>query len=322
MRMGAVIVGAGMSKRMKDFKPFLPFADTTIARHVVSLVKETGADPILLVTGYRGEEMREHLSCMGIRFLYNERYETTQMFDSVCLGIEAIYKECDKILLMPIDTPAIREDTFTRVISIDADMVRTVYGEEPGHPILLRSEVAKELCSYKGNRGLRGAMEESRFSITNLVVDDKGVNWDVDTPKDYQELLSWQLAHGGGYPISPKVSVSLATEEVFFQEQAAVLLGSIASSGSLQEACKKAGVSYSKGSRMIKSAEEQLGFSLLERWSGGSGGGGSRLTKEGESLLASYERLREKVQADAKEHFKECFGAGLRGGLSKEVKIE
>lgn len=198
---GAVIVGAGMSERMKAFKPLLPFEDTTIARHVVTLVKEAGADPVLLVTGYRGDELEAHLADMGIRFLRNTRYDQTQMFDSVCMGIRAILEECDKILLMPIDTPAIRSSTFARVMKIDADMVRTVYGGEPGHPILLRSQVAARLCEYKGERGLRGAMEESGYSITNLIVDDKGVNWDVDTQQEYHKLLDWNSRRGNGDPV-------------------------------------------------------------------------------------------------------------------------
>ena len=67
--MGAVIVGAGLSSRMEAFKPLLPFEDTTIARHIVSMLKQIGADPVLMVTGYRAEELEEHLADTGIRFL-------------------------------------------------------------------------------------------------------------------------------------------------------------------------------------------------------------------------------------------------------------
>ena len=51
---GAVLAAAGLSSRMGDFKPLLPFEDTTIAFHVTSMLKRLGADPVIVVTGYRG----------------------------------------------------------------------------------------------------------------------------------------------------------------------------------------------------------------------------------------------------------------------------
>lgn len=188
---GAVIVAAGLSSRMGMFKPLLPFEDSTISMHVVTQLKQLGVDPILVVTGYRAEELEAHLARTGARFLYNRRYRETQMFDSIKMGIEAIAEECSRIMLMPVDTPAIAAETFRQVMAAEDDMVRTVYRGEPGHPIVLRAEVARQLCRYTGNRGLRGAMESSCYSLTDLYVDDRGVNWDVDTREQYRQLVEW-----------------------------------------------------------------------------------------------------------------------------------
>ena len=66
-------------------------------------------------------------------------------------------------------------------------------------------------------------------------------------------------------------------------------------------------LSYSKGSRIIKNTEKELGFPLLERWSGGASGGGSRLTAEGRRFLDCYKDLNARVQRSAEELFTECF---------------
>lgn len=310
-RMGGVIVAAGLSSRMGVFKPLLPFEDTTIARHIVMMMKQNGADPIVMVTGYRASDLEDHLKDTGVRFLRNDHYTETQMFDSICMGIWAISDECDKIMIMPVDTPAIRPETFRQVMRIDADMVRTFYGGRPGHPILLKTETALALCDYKGEGGLKGAMENSGISITNLMVDDKGVNWDVDTQQEYQELIDWHYHRENGYPIHPVIQVKLASSEAFFTSETARLIEDIARTGSIQEACVETGISYTKGSRMVKEAEKQLGFRILERWTGGNGGGGSRLTREGEKLISCYWNMQNQVQKAATDIFQDSFAAGM-----------
>lgn len=109
--------------------------------------------------------------------------------------------------------------------------------------------------------------------------------------------------------LRPFVQVRLGiADHIFFGPGKARLMEAVERTGSLQEACKDMGLSYSKGSRMIKNTEKQLGIRLVERWTGGNGGGGSRLTPEGKNLLARYQELCRRVQADTEEAFPEYFG--------------
>ena len=114
---------------------------------------------------------------------------------------------------------------------------------------------------------------------------------------------------GGDRPLRPFVQVLLAGEDIFFGPGKARLLEYIDKTGSMQEACAEMGLSYSKGSRMIKKAEKQLGFKLLERWTGGSGGGGSRVTPEGKDLLKKYKEVVRRVQEESENIFADVFDA-------------
>ena len=311
-KIGAVVVAAGRTSRMGAFKPLLPFEDSTISLHIIQLLKQIGADPIVVVTGYRAAWLEEHLAHTGVRFVRNEMYFETQMFDSFYIGVQALKDECDKILLMPVDTPAIRMNTFRQMLMIDADLVRTSYGGEPGHPIMVKREVLDRLVSYTGNQGLRGAVETSGIAVTNLVVDDKGVNWDVDSQEEYQKLIDFNYRRDDGYPIQPLIQVQLMANDVFFGPGTGTLLEFVDRTGSIQEACSQMNMSYSKGCRLVKNAEKQLGFKILERWTGGAGGGGSHLTKEGKNLLRCYNELVERIQNSAIDIFRECFAKGLQ----------
>lgn len=107
---GAVLAAAGLSSRMGDLKLLLPFGDSTIAFHITSMLRRLGADPVIVVTGYRAEELEDHLKGTGACFVRNTGYCYTQMFDSVKLGIQAALEGCDRIMVMPMDLPAITDD--------------------------------------------------------------------------------------------------------------------------------------------------------------------------------------------------------------------
>ena len=115
----------------------------------------------------------------------------------------------------------------------------------------------------------------------------------------------------GKIALHPSVQVRLGKEDLFFGPGKAWLMECIEETGSMQEACTKMGLSYSKAAKMMKKAEKQLGFKLLERRIGGSGGGGSKLTEEGRELLKKYRELTRRVQEDADRVFAEVFGTEL-----------
>ena len=53
----------------------------------------------------------------------------------------------------------------------------------------------------------------------------------------------------------------------------------------MREACAKTGMSYSKGWKLIHTAEEETGWKIVERMSGGKNGGEAYITERGHMLL-------------------------------------
>ena len=49
--LGAVVVAAGLSRRMGAFKPMLPLGDSTLIRSLLQRLRIAGADHIVLVVG-------------------------------------------------------------------------------------------------------------------------------------------------------------------------------------------------------------------------------------------------------------------------------
>lgn len=78
--------------------------------------------------------------------------------------------------------------------------------------------------------------------------------------------------------------------------------------GSLSAACKEMGMAYSKAWKIVKAAERDLGFSLMEGSSGGESGGRTVLTERGKDFLERYLEFEAEIQQKADEVFSKYFG--------------
>ena len=64
-KISAVVIAAGLSRRMGDFKLLLPWGGATVIGHVVGVLCAAGIDDIVVVTGFRAAEGRGRLK--GLR---------------------------------------------------------------------------------------------------------------------------------------------------------------------------------------------------------------------------------------------------------------
>ncbi|BAU72117.1 TOBE domain-containing protein [Metapseudomonas furukawaii] len=89
---------------------------------------------------------------------------------------------------------------------------------------------------------------------------------------------------------------SALTQQLSRRPQRLALLEQIAVQGSITRAAKAAGLSYKAAWDAIDELNNLAERPLVERTVGGKGGGGARLSAEGERILALYKRL-ESLQA-------------------------
>ena len=113
----------------------------------------------------------------------------------------------------------------------------------------------------------------------------------------------------------------------FFGEGPCRLLRCVEKTGSLRAAALEMEMAYSKASKLLKQAENSLGFPLTTRNAGGKDGGGSRLTPEGKRWLQQYEAYRDACVKSNQALFRQFFpqigcvimasGQGKRFGSNK-----
>ena len=185
----ALITAAGLSSRMGKLKALLPFGSGSMISTCVDNMRLAGAEKILVVTGYRAEDIEEHLALKGCGFVRNPDYARSQMFDSLSLGLRELEGGCSAVLISPVDVPAVKVETIMRLLEAGGDFAVPVYKGKWGHPVMLRGEIIPAILSHSGEGGLRGAVEALGISVTTVDCDDEGVSIDADRPEDYERLL-------------------------------------------------------------------------------------------------------------------------------------
>jgi CTP:molybdopterin cytidylyltransferase MocA len=197
--LAAIILAAGDSTRMGRPKALLPDADgRPFVARLVRTFAAAGIERVVVVTGGRHEAIVEALTADGSPFppacVRNPDPSRGQL-SSLWVGLDAADRsEVDGVLVTPVDIPMIRAVTIRRVVEAwtetRAPIVRPAVGERHGHPVLFDRAVFEALRDASLTEGARVVVRANADRLVNVVVDDEGCLVDVDTPADYEALIS------------------------------------------------------------------------------------------------------------------------------------
>ena len=313
MRTGAVVVAAGHKSSVSSFSPMLPIGDSTVIRRIIITLKRSGIDPVVVVTGKQGDEVEKHIAGLRVICLRNQNYGNTQMYNSICLGLNYIEDLCDRVFILPAKFPMFLPETIKRMMDTDAQVVCPVFEGRRGHPVLVSSDIIGKLLNYKGEKGLRGALRQVDVDrcAWEVEVEDQGIILAVETDEDRAQsnLDNERL------DIFPQIQLTLERDEGFFGPSVAQFLSLIDHTGSMQTACRQMHMSYTKGWKILKAAEKQLGYPLLITQSGGAEGGSSLLTPKAKDFLVRFLGMEKELREDAQKLYQKYFSMEDQTGL-------
>jgi len=197
-KISAIIVAAGMSSRMKAFKPLLKINEKTIIETLIHTLQLAGVKDILVVTGNRADELEAVLSVMGVSFLRNDNYAQTSMFDSAKLGFAKLRQYCEAAFFLPVDVPLFMPHSLKRMVyemdQTGTAVVQPLYMGQRGHPLLIAEACFLHILGHDGTNGLRGALDTLRASVLEIELPDPGLVMDADTPEDYNRLCKYSTS--------------------------------------------------------------------------------------------------------------------------------
>lgn len=201
--LSSLILAAGLSSRMENFKPLMPFRGKTLIENTIDSVLSGGAQTAVVVTGFKSEELEDLLKKRygdQILLVKNQHFKETDMMTSIKIGCYAL-PPCDAFFLLPGDMPVICPSTFEKLIKarsphLPSVVIPTLNGYRK-HPPLIDGRLIADILSFQGSGGLRQLWRQREELIYTVPVDDEGVTIDLDTRQDYQTCIQKYEISGG-----------------------------------------------------------------------------------------------------------------------------
>lgn len=197
---GAIILSAGYSSRMGEFKPLMNLDGKTPIERCVSLFQKFGMKDIIVVTGYLNDKVEEKLIKdirfeenlkNNVRIVKNNRY-SEGMFSSIQTGLKVLSPDIDAFFLLPVDIPSVKESTVKKMIeryeNIDDGILFPTFNKETGHPTMISCSLIEEILLKNPEGGLREILNDHKDKWHYEELADRGILLDMDNKEDFKVL--------------------------------------------------------------------------------------------------------------------------------------
>ncbi|MCS6992279.1 MAG: nucleotidyltransferase family protein [Anaerolineales bacterium] len=193
LALAAIVLAAGLSRRMGRPKMLLPWRETTVLGRVAKTLAESGVQEIVIVTG--GErpaveaEAAQLAQFLPVRTVFNPHYESGEMMSSLRVGLAALGAEIQAALIAPGDQPQLSLESARKMVSTwqttGARLLVPSFKRRRGHPWLVRREMWPELAQAETARAFLNTHADEILYVEC----DETVLKDLDTPEDYARDL-------------------------------------------------------------------------------------------------------------------------------------
>jgi molybdenum cofactor cytidylyltransferase len=191
-----VILAAGESSRMGRDKALLPWRGSTFVGGAIEVLG-AHTDMVIVVAGKNAPELEPLVDAAGAFLIVNREPQRGQ-FSSLRAGVqEVLNRGRDAAIIALVDRPPASAATVEmlkeRFIERAPEGIWAVvprYGERNGHPLVIGREMIHAFLSAPPTATARDVEHAHQQHIEYVTVDDPLVVLNVDTPEDYQRIIS------------------------------------------------------------------------------------------------------------------------------------
>jgi molybdenum cofactor cytidylyltransferase len=187
----AIVLAAGLSRRMRRFKPLLPLDGQNVTDFLIGTFLKNDVD-VVLVAGYLQDRLRQGLETPDIQIVVNPHYRQG-MFSSIQAGLRTLETGYQAAFIAPVDIPLVRPSTIHSLlqaaIEYPGKILYPTFRRSRGHPPLIPAAVFPLILEEEINGNLKSLLLGLENLAAEIPVPDSHILIDIDTPSDYQRLL-------------------------------------------------------------------------------------------------------------------------------------
>ncbi len=180
-----IILAAGMSSRMTEWKMLLPFGGKSIIETCIDNALVV-CERVIVVVGYRSSVLKQLLGHRdNIIIIENSDYKKG-MFTSVQAGVRVV--KTDYFFISHGDLPLIPSNIYLTLSEFKGPKaVFLVHNEKRGHPVLLPKTIIKTVLAENESCSMKKILSIYPTQLVPVNTDD--IYRDIDTDEDYLDLI-------------------------------------------------------------------------------------------------------------------------------------
>jgi molybdenum cofactor cytidylyltransferase len=191
-----IILAAGNSSRFGSAKQLLQFNNKTLLQHAIDEAIDSGAEPIVIVTGAHANEVSKAIKNENVDIVLNEEWEEG-MASGIVAGLKkaiTLNNDIENAIIAVCDQPFISSALFQQLYKVQNESVKHIvasaYANTIGTPVLFTQKYFDALMSLQGDEGAKKILLANKDDVSTI--DFPQGNIDIDTQDDYKKLLDKQ----------------------------------------------------------------------------------------------------------------------------------
>lgn len=190
-----LIIAAGLSSRMGDFKPLLDYRGKSFLENIVDKLNPI-CDEVVIITGHNANlietEIKSFKNIEKIKTIFNENFKEG-MFSSLKTGLRNSLN-ADWILYHFIDQPNLPISFYENLLCQTDnlfDWIQPEFEQKNGHPILLNKRLIKIITSSPVTCNLKEISSVNNIRKKHWNCEYPEILNDIDNIDSYKELISY-----------------------------------------------------------------------------------------------------------------------------------
>ena len=186
-----IILAAGASSRFGEPKQVLDWKGETFVKAVAKTALNSGLSPVIVVTGANAEQVESAVADINVGVVRNTNWNSGQG-SSIKAGLDILPPECGGVIFLLADQPQVDTSIIQALKEKHAEGLHPIVApmvlDRRANPVLFDRVTFPDLMEIEGDTGGRAIFHKHR--VEYLPWHDDSLLLDVDTPENYQRLIS------------------------------------------------------------------------------------------------------------------------------------